>query len=109
MTYHDIWSIFGSDPVAKFAFASLGAFSLWLRLKYGTNLAAAFDRLVNEILVDFEFRMLAALLLFVIFGSIFAIMIVDPATGRQAFAAGATCTVLLGNLEPPKARQEADG
>lgn len=98
MTVASAFSLLASAPFANFCYAALGAFSLWLRLKYGANLVISIEQLVNEIFDDFRFRMLVTLLIFVSLGSIFSIIIIDPTSRRQAFAAGATCTVLLGNL-----------
>jgi hypothetical protein len=97
------------DLIGRFVFASLGAFALWLRLKYGTDLVKSFDLLVEDVLENFQTRMLASWLLFVGFGAIFSIILIEPKTLRQAFTAGATCTVLLGNVTPTTPRRRGGG
>lgn len=79
-------------------YAALGAFALWMRLKYGTNFFRAVEQFIDEILDDFQWRAMFRLLFFVIFGAILSVILVDPWTGRQALAAGMAWPVLVGTL-----------
>ncbi|HEY8333604.1 MAG TPA: hypothetical protein VIQ05_07395 [Tardiphaga sp.] len=78
-------------------FAALGAFALWLRLKFGTNFEQGTEGFVNAFSQDFKGRMIWQLLLFVTLGSLLAVILVEPGTIKQALAAGMAWTSLLGD------------
>jgi hypothetical protein len=84
--------------IEMLAFAGLGAFALWMRLKYGSSFFNDVDKLVNEIADDFRLRSVIKMALFVIFGAILSTIMVEPSTEKQALAAGMAWTALLGNL-----------
>jgi hypothetical protein len=88
------------DPfsVKTLSLAALGAFALWVRLRYGANLLKGFDKLWEDLYEDFHIRVLFQVLMFVSLGSIMAIVLAEPTTGRQALAAGMGWTALLGGL-----------
>ncbi|WP_158812510.1 hypothetical protein [Methylocapsa sp. S129] len=98
--------MFTIQSIAIFLFTSLGAFLLWLRLKYGGNLFTQVDGIFNEIIDNFQYRMIPKMLFFVILGAILSIIIVGPKTYRQAVAAGAACTVMLGDLVPAETKRK---
>jgi hypothetical protein len=79
-------------------FAALGAFALWLRLRYGASIFGGFEDFVDEIIDDFRWRVLAKLGFFVTFGAILSVVMVGPETARQAMAAGMAWTTLLGSI-----------
>jgi hypothetical protein len=87
-----------SLPIEMLSYAALGAFALWMRLKYGESFQRGMEQLMNEIIDDFRWRVLAQIVFFVGFGAIISIAMVDPATKRQALAAGMAWTVLLGGM-----------
>jgi hypothetical protein len=79
-------------------YAALGAFALWMRLKYGASFLRGIEELVNEIADDFRLRILFQIMIFVTFGAIISVILVEPNTGKQALAAGMAWTALLGAL-----------
>jgi hypothetical protein len=95
--------------IEMLAFAALGAFALWMRLKYGSNFFVDVDKFVNEIVDDFHARSVAKMAFFVIFGAILSTMMVEPTTERQALAAGMAWTALLGNFATRGARKGRTG
>jgi hypothetical protein len=92
-------------PIEMLSYAALGAFTLWMRLKYGSNLMQDVDKFVNEIVDDFRLRSLAKMVLFVAFGAILSTVMVEPKTQKQALAAGMAWTGLLGNFALSAARR----
>jgi hypothetical protein len=70
------------------SFAALGAFANWMRLKYGADLLRAIERFVDEIANDFRVRVLVQIALFVVFGAILSVKVVEPKSKKQAVAAG---------------------
>ena len=88
-------------------YAALGAFALWLRLKYGASILGGIEHLVDEILDDFSVRGVAKFLLFVTFGAIISAIMVAPGTARQAMAAGMAWTSLLGRIATPTKKGRA--
>ena len=87
-----------SIQIEMLCFAALGAFFLWIRLKYSATFFEGLDDLINEIFDDFRPRVLVHMAIFVIIGAISSVYVIDPATKRQAFVAGAAFTVVLGDL-----------
>ena len=85
--------------------AAMGAFGLWMRLKYGASFLQGIERLVSDILDDFCPRMLLQITFFVLFGAVAAVIMVGPTTLRQAMAAGMSWTALLGGLATASTRQ----
>jgi hypothetical protein len=85
-------------PIEMLCFAALGAFALWMRLKYGPNLFVDVDKLVNEIIDDFRMRSMIKMAFFVTFGAIISTILVEPVTKKQALAAGMAWTALLGSM-----------
>lgn len=83
---------------AMFPFAALGAFILWLRLRYGANPMIGIDELVKDILEDFQFIVFVQLIFFVALGAFVAIVMTEPGTIRQALASGLGWTGLFGGL-----------
>jgi hypothetical protein len=82
--------------VQMLSFAALGAFALWMRLEYGSNFQGGVDKFINEIADNFRVRMLFRLVIFVIFGALLSVIMVEPVTEKQALAAGMAWTTLLG-------------
>jgi hypothetical protein len=85
--------------------AALGSFVLWLRLRYGPNIQSGFENFFDDFLNDFCFRVFAKLMFFVSVGSVLSVIIVEPATMKQALIAGMAWTTLLGGVATaPKKR-----
>jgi hypothetical protein len=78
-------------------FAALGAFALWLRLKFGVNFERGTEGFINAFLQNSKGRMICQLLLFVTLGALFSVILVEPGTIKQALAAGMAWTSLLGD------------
>lgn len=85
-----------------FVFAFFGALGLWLRLKYNGSKMMGIDGLVEDL---FEGKVIGKLILEAIlfcgFGSAFATLLCEPATIKQAIAAGLAWT---GLISTPSAR-----
>lgn len=79
-------------------YAALGAFALWMRLKYGASFLRGVEELTNEIIDDFRLRVLIQIVFFVTFGAIMSVIMVEPKTQKQALAAGMAWTALLGSV-----------
>jgi hypothetical protein len=79
-------------------YAALGAFALWLRLKYGASIFGGIESLVNEIIDDFRPRVLVQIAVFVSLGAVISVIMVVPKTEPQAMAAGMAWTSLLGSI-----------
>ena len=90
-------------------FAALGAFALWLRLRYGPSIFVGFEDFVDEIIDDFRWRVIFQIVLFVTFGAIVSVVMVGPDTLRQAMAAGMAWTSLLGSIFKAGKKGTADG
>lgn len=96
-------------PADMMAYAALGAFALWLRLKYGSSVLGSLEQLVDEILDNFTGRGLAKFAIFVTFGAIFSVIVVAPGTARQAMAAGMAWTSLLGRMATKATQRKGRG
>ena len=83
------------------SFAALGAFALWLRLKFGINFEKSTEGFVNAFSQDSFVKMFFHLLLFVTLGSLMSVTLVEPGTIKQALAAGMAWTSLLGDAASP--------
>jgi hypothetical protein len=81
---------------AKIGCTALGALILW-NMKGRSNLKAyGISRLTNLIPVKYKrARVLTELILFLMLGTALAILLADPSTPRQAFAAGLGWTGLV--------------
>ena len=86
------------DGVYLWLFAGLGAFINWLVARYGPRIDQGIEALVDEILSELWGRVMVQLLIFSILGAFVGVLLIAPATQRQAFAAGATWTGLLGGV-----------
>jgi hypothetical protein len=91
------------------AWAALGAFALWLRLRYGGSLLGGLDEFWDEIIDDFHWRVLLKFAFFVGFGAIVSILLVGPMEGRQAFAAGMAWPSLLGPVTKARKKKGTTG
>ena len=87
-----------SLEVGMLLYAALGAFALWMRLKYGGSMLRGMDQLVTEIYDDFRLRVLIQIMFFVTFGALLSVTLVEPKTEKQALAAGMAWTALLGGI-----------
>ena len=52
-------------PGDMLIFAALGAFALWLRLRYGASVFAGFEEFVDEVTDDFRWRVVLQIAFFV--------------------------------------------
>jgi hypothetical protein len=77
-------------------FAALGSLMLWMRLKFGTTFERGSDDFVKDLREHFRVGVLIHLLMFVGFGAVLAVIMVEPNTYKQALAAGMAWTSLLG-------------
>lgn len=101
-----MWPAFRLDMLC---FAALGAFALWMRLKYGASIVRDIEQFVNELADDFKLRMIIQLLIFVGLGALISVIMVDPNTERQALAAGMAWTALLGSMAATARKGKAGG
>ena len=81
-------------------FSGLGAFVLWLRVRYGRSFEQGIQGLVDELLDDFKLRLLLYIGVYVFVGAIIAMVFAFPNTARQAMAAGLGWTALIGGVKP---------
>jgi len=86
------------EAVLLWIFAGLGAFINWLVGRYGTRIDQGIEHLIEEILSELGSRVMIQLLIFSILGAFVGVLLISPSTQRQAFAAGATWTGLLGGV-----------
>ena len=104
MTWHPLDLLPDLVRFDMFAYASMGAFVLWLRLEYGADLKVQLEQLVNDI-VNSPFTRSGlgtalAVILFIGIGGFLSMIVVGPISSRQALAAGMACTTLIGSLAP---------
>jgi hypothetical protein len=91
-----------SFQIEMLCYAAMGAFALWLRLKYG-NFWVAFDSFVADITDDLRMRVIFHLALFVILGALLSVAFAEPTTKKQALAAGMGWTgVFSGPMSRPR-------
>lgn len=92
-------------PLRMYAFAALGAFVLWLRLRYGNDLQRAISEIVDDILGGYNGRTLIKILLYVGIGATVGVVLASPASARQALAAGLGWTGLMGSIGPARPKK----
>jgi len=79
-------------------YAALGAFALWIRLKYGPAMLQGIEKFVDEIADDFRLRVFIKLAIFVTLGTALSDLLVEPHTSKQALAGGMAWTALFANM-----------
>lgn len=84
--------------IMMFCFAALGAFVNWLTSRYGQNVQRGLDQLIDEIASEFKGRLLLQVIFFSLLGAIISVGTIEPATLKQAFAAGTAWTGVLGSV-----------